>query len=202
MQPTNYWYNPFMADFSYHQITTALSRLDIPAEAAECHGALSAVVCLAGQGGAEPWINAHFPEIEEAVAQGDALAQETKQLLQDFYQHVFAQLGSGDFSYQLMMPDENSQLEERTQALSHWCQGFLLGIRYAGVTDINKFSGELAEILQDITEISQVSGSGLENNEEEERSYTELMEYLKVGVMLFFETLQHGHQTGQATTVH
>jgi len=78
----------------------------------------------------------------------------------------------------------------------------MLGLRYAGVTDISKFSGELAEILQDIMEISQVSGNGLENTEEEEQSYTEVVEYLRVGVMLFFETLQNQHSGLQTTTVH
>lgn len=191
-----------MSDFDYNQINAALGRLEIPVDASECQGAISAVVCLTGASGLEPWLAAHFPEIQEAVAGGNALAREITQLLGDLYQHVHEQLHSGEFNYELLMPDESDELEIRTQALSHWCQGFLLGLRYGGVADTSKFSGELAEILQDITEISQVSGSGLENNEEEEQSYTELVEYLRVGVMLFFETLQSQDRMGQTTTVH
>ena len=191
-----------MSDFDYNLVSAALGRLEISADASECQGAISAVVCLTGTSGLEPWLAAHFPEIEEAAGTGNALARETKQLLSDLYHHVHDQLHSGEFNYELLMPDESDALELRTHALSHWCQGFLLGLRYGGVTDINKFSGELAEILQDITEISQVSGNGLENNEEEEQSYTELVEYLRVGVMLFFETLQNQNRMGQTTTVH
>ena len=191
-----------MSEFDYHQISAALDRLEIPADAAECQGAISAVVCLTGSAGTEPWMLSHFPEIEEAISQGNGLAVETKRLISDLYTHVYEQLNMGEFNYELLMPDESAELDLRTQALSHWCQGFLLGLRYGGVADINKFSGELAEILQDITEISQVSGNGLENNEEEEQSYTELVEYLRVGVMLFFETLQSQGRMGQTTTVH
>lgn len=191
-----------MSNFDYQSITSALHRLDIAADAAECHGAMSSVICLVGEAGLHPWLAMHFPEIESAIADGDALASETRQLISDLYQQVLQQLQAGQFDYELLMPDDDEALELRTEALANWCQGFLLGLRCGGVSDISKFNGELAEILQDITEISQVSGGGLENTEEEEQSWTELVEYLRVGVMLFCETLQGQSRTGQTNTVH
>lgn len=191
-----------MSEFDYQQITDSLERLEIAADAAECHGAISAVVCMSGENGLPSWLDSHFPEIEPAIADGNALAGEAKRLLSDLYLHVAQQLQNGEFDYDLLMPDEDEGIDLRTQSLAHWCQGFLLGLRHSGVTDVGKFSGELAEILQDITDISQVSGEAMENTEEEEQSYTELVEYLRVGVMLFFETLQSQGTGNQTTTVH
>lgn len=191
-----------MSDFDYQSITSALQRLEIAADAAECHGAMSSVICLTGEAGLQPWLSAHFPEIEHAIAEGNALAGETRQLIAELYQQVLQQLQRGQFDYELLMPEDTESLAMRTEALANWCQGFLLGLRCSGVSDISKFNGDLAEILEDITEISQVSGGGLEDTEEEERSWTELVEYLRVGVMLFCETLQAPNRTGQTSTVH
>jgi len=191
-----------MSDPDYQSITNALQRLDTAADAAECHGAISAVVCLLGATGFDTWLAMHFPQLQAAAAQGDALAKEAQALLSALYQSVVDELGNGRFSYHLFMPMDDTTLEERADALGHWCQGFLLGLRYSGVTDTSRFSGELAEILADITEISQVSSVALDNTEEEERSYAELVEYLRVGVMLFNETLQSRKEPPGSKSVH
>lgn len=179
-----------MSDIDYQQLTQTLERLQIAADAAECQGAMSAVICLTGEDGLAGWLPAHFPEIELGVAEGNALASEAKQIIVDLYQSTLGQLGQGNLDYALLMPDDEDSLQVRTDALGHWCQGFLLGMRYSGVADPEQFTGELAEILDDIREISQVSSAGLENTEEEEQSYMELVEYLRVGVMLFCESLR------------
>jgi uncharacterized protein YgfB (UPF0149 family) len=191
-----------MNDVDYQQLTEALERLQIAADAAECHGAMSAVICLSGEDGLLNWLPAHFPEIEAGIAEGNALANAAKQLIVDLYQTTLGQLGQGNLDYALLMPDDEDSLAVRTDALGHWCQGFLLGLRYSGVNDPGQFSGELAEILGDISEISQVTSAALENSEEEERSYAELVEYLRVGVMLFCETLQAGKAATDSKLVH
>ncbi|MBI1423437.1 MAG: UPF0149 family protein [Gammaproteobacteria bacterium] len=191
----------FMSDVDYQQLSQALERLNIAVDAAECQGAISAVICLSGEDGLTSWLPVHFPEIETGVAEGNALASEAKQLIVALYQDTLEQLGQGNFDYALLMPDDDESIFVRTDALSHWCQGFLLGLRYSG-GDAAQFSGELAEILTDITEISQVSSEALEDNEEEEQSYAELVEYLRVGVMLFCETLRAGKGANASKLVH
>lgn len=186
----------------YHQLTQALERLQIASDAAECQGALSAVICLNGDDGLASWLPSHYPEIEAGIAEGNALAEEARQLIYELYQSTLGQLGQGNFDYTLLMPDDEDPLAMRTDALSHWCQGFMLGLRYSGVADSRQFTGELAEILDDISEISQVSSASLENNEEEEQSYAELVEYLRVGVMLFCENLRAGKGATDSKLVH
>jgi uncharacterized protein YgfB (UPF0149 family) len=191
-----------MPDVDYQHLTQALERLQIAADAAECQGAASAVICLTGGDGLASWISDHFPELDAGVAEGNALANEAREMIVELYQTTLAQLGQGNFDYALLMPGDEESLYLRTDALGHWCQGFLLGLRYVGVADTTRFSGELAEILQDITEISQVTSEALENTEEEEQSYTELVEYLRVGVMLFCETLRASNGDTGSKLVH
>jgi len=191
-----------MSEIDYQHLTQALERLQIAADAAECHGALSAVICLSGADGLGAWLAAHFPEIEAGVAEGNALAGEARQLIVELYRTTLGQLGQGNLEYALLMPDDDDSLSLRTDALGHWCQGFLLGLRYSGVNDPAQFSGELAEILEDIGEISQVNSGSLENTEEEEQSYMELVEYLRVGVMLFCETLRASKGATGSKLVH
>ncbi len=191
-----------MQEFSYQDISEALERIHIAADAAECHGALSAVICLNGADGQSLWLGSHFPQIEQQVSQGDALAKQVADLLTGLYGAVSKQLLAGHFEYELLLPDDDVDLELRTEAMAHWCQGFLLGLGYSGVTDPAKFSGELGEIIDDITEISQVTVGELEYTEEEERSYTELVEYLRVGVMLIKETLLSSDKDNLTSTLH
>ena len=192
----------YMSDIDYQKLTQSLERLQIAADAAECHGAVSAVICLTGEDGLTSWLPTHFPEIDAGLAEGDAFAKEAQQMIAALYQTTLGQLGQGNFDYALLMPDDEEPLALRTDALAHWCQGFLLGLRYSGVNDPAQFSGELAEILEDITEISQVTSAELDNTEEEEQSYTELVEYLRVGTMLFCETLRASKAAAGSKLVH
>lgn len=178
-----------MQEFEYEEITAALERFGIAADAAECQGAMSATACMNGPEGFQLWLDSYLEGLQDRMNEGDALAKETLEQMQGFYQHICRQLQNGEFEYALFLPDDEIDLELRTEAMAHWCQGFLMGLRYSGVSDFSKFTGELGEIIEDITEISQVSAGQLDYSEEEEQSYSELVEYLRVGVMLFSETL-------------
>ena len=178
-----------MQELTYLDLDSALDRLDVATDVAEVHGSLTAVACFNGVDGYDIWLGSHFPELQTAIEEGDALARETRQTILDLYNQICTQLANDDFTYTLLMPDDDADLELRTEAMAHWCQGFLLGMRYSGVTDFNQFNGELGEIINDISEISQVTAGELDYSEEEEQSYSELQEYLRVGVMLFNETL-------------
>lgn len=178
-----------MQEFDYDEITSAIERLGVTADAAECHASITATVCLSGTSGFKLWLDSYLEDLQDRTNDGDALAKETFETMRRLYLSVCQQLQNGDFAFALLLPDDEVDLELRTDAMAHWCQGFLMGLRYGGVTDFSKFSGELGEIIDDITEISQVTAGQLDYSEEEEQSYAELVEYLRVGVMLFNETL-------------
>lgn len=180
-----------MSVLDYDTINSAMQRIAIPADAAECHGAITAFISIAGTAGVPRWLGAILPELEKAVASGDALAGETQRLLESLYGQTISQMTEGEFAFVPLLPDDAKDLENRAAALGHWCQGFLLGLNACGITATSNLPVDLAEILQDFTEISQLSADVLTDSEEDEQAYAELMEYLKVGAMLFYEEFQH-----------
>ena len=76
-------------------------------------------------------------------------------------------------------------------ALGEWCQGFLSGLTLGGISDFDKLGTDAREVVEDLVEIARAGTSyHLEGSEEDEQAYAELMEYLRVGVLLINEELQ------------
>ncbi len=89
-----------------------------------------------------------------------------------------------------MLPDDDEHLGERTAALAHWCSGFLYGLGVSGVTESTQLPGEAAEVLGDLAKIASVDYELDEPGEAEEQAYEEVVEYVRVGALLVFESLR------------
>lgn len=150
--------------------------------AAEMHGALSGMLCADLELECERWLQALF--VEEA----GALTQTERELLTQLYEATRIDLGSSDLAFELLLPDDEEPLAGRTQALGHWCQGFLFGLGHC-VGEKN-LSDESQEVLRDFAEISRIESAG--SSDEDEDAYAEIAEYVRMGVQLIrseFQTL-------------
>ena len=78
----------------------------------------------------------------------------------------------------------------RSFRLGEWCQGFLYGLGSGPLSDATKLPGEVGEIVRDLSEITRVGVDGGESLESNEVAYTELVEFVRVGVQLVFEELE------------
>jgi uncharacterized protein YgfB (UPF0149 family) len=69
-------------------------------------------------------------------------------------------------------------------ALGGWCQGLLygLGLGESGWSD--RLGEESQEFLQDVADIAQIGFDIDEAGEADENAYAEVVEYLRVGLML------------------
>jgi hypothetical protein len=96
---------------------------------------------------------------------------------------VKGELTSDDMTVVLLLPSDDAPLGERAIALGEWCQGFLAGF---GLTARdNEISTEAMEVLQDLAAVAQVQDA-LEDSEDGETDYMEVMEYLRVAPLLLF----------------
>lgn len=166
---------------SFDQVDAALRDADM--QAAEAHGMLVGMVCAAGQVSVPDWWAQVYEQGEGQVAPNrpeviDLMAAETLDGLLE---------ASGTFD--LMLPDDEDALELRADALHEWCHGFLYGYGVAGGRDVAQLPEESAELLRDMGQFAQARFELGEDAEEDELSYSELVEYLRVGVMLLIETL-------------
>ena len=110
-------------------------------------------------------------------------------MFQDVLSITENQIKSPDFEFSLLLPDDAASIDSRVESLGLWCQGFLLGISHGGVTDIKALPGDLPELVEDMVNIGRVGTYELESENEDEASYQELMEFVRVGVQLFREEM-------------
>ena len=178
-------------DIQYDEINDALKRISVEQDAAEVHGALCGLFCTVNGLDAPFWLNNTLTNTpEEDAYTVDALASESRSLLTQLFNATEKQLAGEDFDFQLFLPDDNSGLYARVEALSNWCQGFLFGLSKGGLTDPDGLPGELPEIVKDIVEISRAESYELDDDAQDEKDFMELVEFVRVAIQLFVGEMQ------------
>jgi|LGOV01.1.fsa_nt_gb uncharacterized protein YgfB (UPF0149 family) len=178
-------------EIQYDEITDSLKRISVEQDAAEVHGALCGLFCTVNGLTAAYWLDNTLTNAPEEDAMTiDALNSESRSLLTLLFSATEKQLKGEDFDFQLFLPDDNSGLYSRVEALSNWCQGFLFGLSQGGLTDPEGLPGELPEIIKDIVEISRAESYELDDDTEDEKDFMELVEFVRVAIQLFGGEMQ------------
>ena len=152
---------------------------------AESHGTACGAVCVGADGG-DTWIN-HL--LDEATG-SDARLKDCRRELLKLRDRSRKLLQDGTLDFEPLLPDDETGLAERTAALGEWCQGFLYGLGLAGERlKVDSLTDEVNEVLRDMGHIAQAGFEG-EDSDEDEAAYTEIVEYVRVGVQLLYEELQ------------
>jgi len=172
----------------YHDVAEVLRRASIPVDAADCHGLLCGLICAAGFADQKIWVAGIF----EAYDPKDPFQTEAYRLLQRLYEETLIRLNSPELDFELLLPDDEDQLCERTESLANWCGGFVSALGMGGLPAQDQLSDEVAELLGDLSQISRVDFD-LDNPDEEELvAFEEVVEYVRVGVLFVHEELQPG----------
>jgi uncharacterized protein len=167
---------------TFAELTSLLNPLGALNSSSELHGLL----CGKLAGGATLTEVNWLLEAVEFLDFTSAPDERVRHALSCLYHQTHAQL-QGDLNLQLMLPDDDNLLSERTRALSEWCHGFLSG--FGSVDRQNKaISEEAQDMLQDLAAIVQVESDDEENEPSAEANYMEVTEYLRqVASALYFE---------------
>jgi uncharacterized protein YgfB (UPF0149 family) len=186
-------------------VNTALRRLGIGSDAAENHGVLCGLLCARGPDVERAWIDLLRDEQAQATPAGteQEAGPGAWEDLSRLYRETIGQLRDESFVFLLLLPDDSQPLQLRAEAMTEWCQGFLYGLAAGGLEDYSVLPEEVREIAEDIVEISRATTDG-EEGESDEAAYSELIEYLRVGVILVFETLEaeRGARTTDTRVIH
>jgi uncharacterized protein YgfB (UPF0149 family) len=96
-------------------------------------------------------------------------------------------MGDESFEFHLFLPDDETGIEVRVQALGDWCRGFIAAYALVLVEPEGAGLGEeVAEILKDISAIAEVGFTDEEDEEEAEHNYFDITEYLRFAVLNLF----------------
>ncbi len=164
---------------AYDIIQSILEQNDADMGAAEAHGVAVGMLCVDFRSEAGNWLNELFKDpislLEEAKSQLSVIFAQTQNLL----------IEDNEFAFDLLLPDDDSDLSEQAEALRTWCQGFLFGVGYNKTDAL--WPGDCQEIIQDIVEITKMETNI--DSEDDENNLVEIHEYLRAAVLLVRDQL-------------
>lgn len=177
----------------YNSLTDALAKAEAELVASESHGALCGMLCVTGKIELGDWLNQVFEEFDV----NNMLIKEASQLLVGLYNDTQVQLNDSDADFQLLLPDDEDSLTQRTEALAAWCQGFTYGLAAGGLKKDQKLPEDTAELIKDMVEIARAGHDLADESDTDEDAYMQLYEYVRMGTLLINEELQPSHAAPQ-----
>jgi uncharacterized protein YgfB (UPF0149 family) len=172
-----------LPDFE-HTLALAQGNYDAP-ELSECHGVACGLLCRKPDSTFDAYMSlSRTLEIVDAPAAGFS------EVLEDLFASSREQLADENMGLTLWLPEDNEILEERTMALSQWCNGFLAGLGSGGKEALSAMSEDANDALNDLLEISKAEVLDTEESEEDENAYVEIVEYVRIVVYMIREDLR------------
>jgi len=166
--------------FDFDEFANHLLEQGLQSSPSEIHGCLTGLLASGAPPEAELALLA-LTDVLDLNVHGE-LAGQTMEL----YTVTAAALSDEEFDFHPLLPDDETQISERTTALACWCSGFLGGLAQ-GTAALSeppaRLSKESREILQDIEAFSQARVEEGADEEESEESYFEIGEYLRFAVL-------------------
>jgi yecA family protein len=182
-------------DQIFSELEQQLSALGADMSATESHGVLCARFCTETRPDPAAWVH----EVIGDQDMNNLQVRSSQETLAHLYLQTEQVFQNAIERFEMMMPDEDVELSTRMQALVDWCSGFLSGLGLAGVEDNGSLDPDIKEIMQDFAEITRID-THVEPAEENEAAFTEIEEYVRVGVMTVGLTLRP--QVQDAPTIH
>ena len=149
---------------------------------AEMHGLLVGELSAGKRLDKMQWLD----EAREYMDSEQEFSAEQQEQLQYVYIFTLAALSDENLGFYPLLPDDDTSIEDRLDALSVWCQGFLAGFALVE-NSIRDLPEEVNDALSDLAAISQI---GLNEDEELDATANEdfanIIEYIRLAVMNIF----------------
>jgi uncharacterized protein len=179
-----------VVEYDYASLGAALRDAGMVTGVAELHGCVCGLLCSGGGEASERWLD---QSLNEAHADADS-ARELRTTLKALGLDTWRMLAGGELSFEPLLPDDDTPLEERVLALAEWCQGYLAGLGLGGL-DPQMLDGQareaITEIFSDFSEISRavLESEAADDPDRPDFALAEVTEYVRVSVQIVFEEL-------------
>lgn len=171
------------ASILFSTFQAVLTSNGVTAHAAEIHGTLTGLVCS----GLAFESNDYLPMLNDCFNNTEPFPEEVKRHIKDLYSNIWQNILDDSFSFQLLLPDDDDSMMERSHALSAWVQGFNLGFGLQH-TNMPTTSEDVKEVINDFGEIANLADE-IDENETSEQAYFEIAEYVRISTLLIFSEL-------------
>jgi len=180
---------------TFEQLEDLFFTLQVKADPSGFHGFLCGRLCC-GTMQLETLVKTSASWLGLTEEQGEA----AENPLRDFYEEALTSLEDISFLFQPILPDDELPLPERLVAVGSWCSNYISGLG-EGMSAEFDVSEDAKEALQDIAAIGQISVD-FETDDDGERDYAELIEYVRIAVQLLFTDLHPDSGSGAEPTIH
>lgn len=172
-----------MREPDFDTLSRVLDRLEAGVGAAELDGALAGFLCAGGAATADRWLpSLALAELDETL--DDA---RDRDLFGNLYRGLARELDDPELAFAPLLPGDEAPIAERAAAMVEWCRGFLGGLGLAGADLGEGMSGDGAEVVGDFGRIAATEFDAGESDADDEEAYAEMIEYIRVGVMLLHQ---------------
>ena len=101
-------------------------------------------------------------------------------------------LADDEYEFHLFLPDDETELSLRVQALADWCAGFVAAYALTAAQG-QGLAEEVAEVLRDVAAISDAGFDDETDEQEAESNYFEITEYLRFAVLnVYLDAVEQG----------
>jgi uncharacterized protein YgfB (UPF0149 family) len=176
------------AERAYRHLDAALRRSGAGGDAAQAHGHNTAGLAVRGADAARDII----ARILEQVAPDTAERHEGEVLGRAGVETTGRALAGRLSGFSPLLPGDDEPAARRTEALAHWCEGFLHGLvssERSAELEKRLAAEPIADIIRDMLEMTRAVADGADAREEEEQAYAEIVEYLRIAAQLVYEEL-------------
>ncbi|MBY5993594.1 UPF0149 family protein [Ferrimonas balearica] len=157
-----------------NKLQAALDDAKIAVLPAEVHGVLTGLVCggvpVDGKSWQKPFL--------ELVNDGEPVPDGLMQIVRELYLDVVNSLVDPEMGFSPLLADEDDPLVDRLEAFINWVQSFLTGLAMMQPA-LDKASADVQELIQDLTDFTQVELE-VEENDENEEGFAALVEHVRI----------------------
>ncbi len=175
----------------FDKIATLLSNNKIFNSVSELHGIICGQLCAGGKQ-SDATLTWHLLCLENKPS------KIMSDLIIRLQLNIHEQLEADDFSFQLLLPDDEAELSIRLHALSNWCEGFITGFGGAFAKGDSSLLEETREVLKDFTAIVNIDDSEQDELENAEQDFMEVLEYVRMATYSVF--IQNQAENGNASS--
>jgi uncharacterized protein YgfB (UPF0149 family) len=174
-------------NMNYQNLETVLMELVPEHTAAQWHGLLCGLICAGGPVDTGVWFDCAMTFSGHSAV----MPEQTGVALRAVFEHTRGQLQLNDnnMEFDLFLPDEETALGLRADALKSWCEGFLYGLSAGGLAQDLRLSTDATEFIEDLAEFCKIGHDESESGESDEFYLLELIEYVRAGVLLLHDEL-------------
>ncbi len=167
-----------MEEMTHQQVAGELIALGSDCGPGEFHGFVVARAALFGAS------EAMLPrEVVMAWLEVSALSDSLHQVASSLYETAVESLEEfSDFDLALLLPDDETAMDDRFSELTCWCNGFLEELQASQSSNDWLMGPDYQEMLSDLSQIGQ-SLDPVPDSEANENDYFEIIEYVRVVVL-------------------